>query len=102
MYKIALICQFGASTGMLKHALEKEASNRSIDMEVAAFPEAELDNIIDYYDFILVAPQMMYKFNDFKTTYESKANKLGLIEPVDFGMMNAEKILSETLNKISN
>ena len=97
MFKIALICQNGASTGMVVRKMKDYAQKNQIDVEISAYPDSMLANIIDDKDVILIGPQVAFKKASFINAYPDKVAKFTVVNTMDFGMMNGEKILKEAI-----
>jgi PTS system cellobiose-specific IIB component len=101
MYRIALVCENGASTGMVVRKMQAVAEKKGITAEIKAYPYTQLENFINEYDVILFGPQLAYKLNQAKRVFSQYADKMETISPMDFGMMNGEKILNDAI-KIAN
>ena len=97
MYKIALVCENGASTGMVVKKMRVAAENQGIEADIAAYPFTQMENFIDDKDVILLGPQLAYKKELAKNTFPQHADKIETISPMDFGMMNGAKILEEAI-----
>lgn len=97
MDKIALICQYGASTGLCVKKMQEYAAQENIDVEIAAYSFSQLPNIVDDVNCILLGPQLGYKFKQFVNEYPANAHKMAVIDAMDFGMMDGEKILKNAL-----
>lgn len=95
MYNIILVCQFGASTGMFASKMNEAAKKLNIDAKCTAYPESRLDEFIADADFVLLGPQIAYKKDEISATYSQYQNKIHLIDYMDFGMMNGEKIIKQ-------
>ncbi len=100
MIKIALICQYGASTGMCVKKMQEYAKKENIDVHITAYSFSQLPNIVDDVNCILLGPQLGYKFNQFTQEYPENARKMAVIDALDFGMMNGEKILKDALKRV--
>ena len=87
--KIVLVCQAGASTSIMVNQMKKFADQDDV---IHAFPFSKLESIVDDYDVVLVGPQLRYKFLEAKKTAEDHGKKCGLIDSIDYGMMNGEKV----------
>lgn len=46
---------------------------------------------------LLIGPQVGYLEDDFKAKYEPKGIKVSVINTMDYGMMNGEKVLGDAL-----
>lgn len=100
MLKIALVCKFGASTGMLARKIAEAAKKMNVDISINAFPEDKMGVVLQEYDAVLVGPQLLYRLDILKQTYSDQADKIMVIDAVDFGTMNGEKILKKTIEEI--
>lgn len=95
--KISLICQHGASTGMVVNKMKDAATEKGVKADIAAYPDSQLDNIVADSDIILAGPQVSFKVDGYKKKYPEYADKFHVINTMDFGMMNGEKILNDAL-----
>lgn len=102
MYKIALVCQHGASTGLCMRKMVEASGKLDISCDIDAYSEAELANIVDEMDFILLGPQLSFKLAQFQKSYPQHATKMAVINAMDFGMMDGEKILKDTISRIES
>ncbi|AEE92381.1 Phosphotransferase system lactose/cellobiose-specific IIB subunit [Tepidanaerobacter acetatoxydans Re1] len=102
MYKIALVCQHGASTGLCVRKMIEAAEKLGIESSIAAYPDSQMDNLIEEMDCILLGPQLMFKKEQFKNEYPKYAGKIAVINTIDFGMMNGEKILKDAIALIES
>jgi len=100
MYKIALICEHGASTGMCVRKMIESSKELGIECEIAAFSSSSLDNIVDEKDCILLGPQLAFKLSSFEKAHPEYAYKLAVINAMDFGMMDGKKILNDAIELI--
>ena len=97
MYKIALICEHGASTGLCVQKMIAAAKDMGVEAEISAHSFAQLDNLVNTMDVLLIGPQLSYKLDTFKNSYPGQASKLSVINPMDFGMMDGAKILKAAM-----
>lgn len=97
MYKIALVCENGASTGMVVRKMREEAQKRGIEAEINAYPFTQMENFADEMDAILFGPQLAFKKDMAKKNFPQSAAKIEVIAPMDFGMMNGAKILDDAI-----
>lgn len=102
MYKIALVCENGASTGMVVRKMVSAAQSKGIEAEIAAYPFTQLENFIDDKDVILIGPQMAFKKDAAIKSFPQHAGKISTIAPMDFGMMNGAKILDDAIKIAEN
>ncbi len=97
MYKIALVCENGASTGMVVRKMKEAAQKQGIEAEIEAYPYTQLENFITEKDIILLGPQLAFKKDITIKTFSDHAAKIDVIKAMDFGMMNGDKILKDAI-----
>ncbi|MDR3434190.1 MAG: PTS sugar transporter subunit IIB [Rouxiella aceris] len=102
MNKILLCCAAGMSTSMLVQRMEKYAKQNDIDVEINAIGFEEFSEQIQNYDCCLLGPQIKYKLAEFKAIADQQHKPVVVINTMDYGMMNGEKILNETLKMIAS
>lgn len=61
MFNIVLLCQFGASTGMLAEQIKKAAAKRGEEAIVNAYSFSRIRDVIDGADVILLGPQIRFQ-----------------------------------------
>ena len=102
MYKIMLVCENGASTGMVVKRMKEAAAIKKIDAEIAAYPYTQMESFVEEADVILLGPQLAFKKDITLKTFSKHAQKIDVIKAVDFGMMKGEKILEDAITIINN
>ncbi|MCL2893707.1 PTS sugar transporter subunit IIB [Brenneria tiliae] len=100
MNKILLCCAAGMSTSMLVQRMEKAAREKEIAVEIKAVGFDEFSEIISEYDCCLLGPQIKYKLAEFKAIADEQNKPVAVINTIDYGMMNGEKVLSAALAMI--
>lgn len=62
MYEIVLLCQYGASTGMLTTKMLEEAKKQNIEVNINDYPEYQLESIMSSkkVDVVLMGPQIRF------------------------------------------
>ena len=67
MKRVYLFCSAGMSTSMLASKMQGVANDHDLPIEVEAFPDGKIGQIIDerHPDVILLGPQVKYRFNEF-------------------------------------
>ncbi|GFP74672.1 PTS sugar transporter subunit IIB [Clostridium fungisolvens] len=99
MLQITLICAGGMSTSMLVAKMQKSAKDKGIETEIRATAEGKFKKeYSDKTDVLLLGPQVGFMLNDFKKEYEPKGMKVDVIDSIDYGMMNGEKVLNKALS----
>ncbi len=97
MYKIALVCENGASTGMVVKKMIAAAKSKGIAADIAAYPFTQMENFIQEKDAVLLGPQLAFKKAAARKSFPEYAEKIDTIAPMDFGMMNGDKILEDAI-----
>lgn len=97
MKQITLVCAAGMSTSMLVQKMQKAAQAQNLEVEIRATSESSFKEYADKTDVLLIGPQVGYLQHDFKAKYEPKGIKVSVINIVDYGMMNGEKVLGDAL-----
>ena len=99
MIQITLVCAGGMSTSMLVAKMKKAAEAKGVEAEIRAIAEGKFKkDYSDKTDVLLLGPQIGYMVDDFKKEYEPKGIKVDVIDSIDYGMMNGEKVLNIALN----
>ena len=97
MKQITLICAGGFSTSMLVASMEEAAKNQGLEVVVRAASESRFVEYENETDILLLGPQVGFLVDDFKAKYAGKAMKVAVIDSMDYGMMNGEKVLKDAL-----
>ena len=100
MLNIVLLCQFGASTGMLAKKIEEAAKEENIEAVVNAYGVSRVGEVVSSADIILLGPQMRFQLNTFEKEYSSMNVPFMVIDTVDYGMMNGKKVFQDILKKL--
>lgn len=101
MVKIGLFCAAGMSTSMLVKKMTESAKNKGLDVQIEAHPESELTRILDEgIDIALLGPQVRFKLQSLRVLCDTKGVPIDVIDSMDYGMMNGEKVLSAALELI--
>ena len=88
----------GFSTGLLVEKMKKAAVAQGENVEINAISASTLENVIDNYDCLLIAPQISYMENEIAAKYPNKPYYV--IQPKDYGRLNGEKVLKKALEII--
>lgn len=99
MKKVYLFCSAGMSTSMLASKMQKVADEHQLPIEVEAFPDGKIGQIIDerHPDVILLGPQVKYRFEEISKKYGDTGIPIQVIDQTDYGMMNGEKVLKSAI-----
>ncbi len=96
MKKILLMCMGGFSTGLLVEKMKNVAKENGESVDIKAISTSSLDEVAGDYDCLLLAPQINYLAEDVKSKYPELP--LYLIQPMDYGRLNAQKILTKAMD----
>lgn len=99
MKKVYLFCSAGMSTSMLASKMQKVADDHQLPIEVEAFPDGKIGQIIDerHPDVILLGPQVKYRYEEISKKYGSTGIPIQVIDQTDYGMMDGEKVLKSAI-----
>lgn len=99
MKKVYLFCSAGMSTSMLAANMQQVANQRSLEIEVKAFPYDKLGEIIStqHPDCILLGPQVKYLYDQTMKEFGNAGIPIEVIDSGDYGMMNGEKVLKSAV-----
>jgi PTS system cellobiose-specific IIB component len=97
MKRITLICAGGMSTSILMTKMEAAATRLGLEVTIRAAAESKFKEYENETDILLLGPQVGFMLKKFKETYEPKGIKVAVIESIDYGMINGEKVLKKAL-----
>lgn len=99
MKRVYLFCSAGMSTSMLASKMQGVANEHDLPIEVEAFPDGKIGQIIEerHPDVILLGPQVKYRFNEISEKYGSTGIPIQVIDQTDYGMMSGEKVLKSAI-----
>jgi len=97
MKKIALFCSAGMSTSLLVTKMQKVAEAKGIEVSIEAYPEATMETELDNVDAVLIGPQIKYLLRKLKKICDEKSVPISVINTMDYGMMDGEKVLNQAL-----
>lgn len=95
--KITLACAGGMSTEMLCKKIISAAEQSGFECECHAYGLAMLHEAVPGSDLVLLGPQVRYRLNDVSKTYPDIP--VEVINMMDYGAMNGEKIFSDMAKK---
>jgi len=100
--KIYLFCSAGMSTSMLAGSMQKSADDHNLPITVKAFPLQQLDEIYEkeHPDCLLLGPQVKFLFKEMSAKYTALGVPIGVIDSLDYGAMDGEKVLKEAIKLI--
>ena len=98
MKRILLVCSAGMSTSLLVSKMQAAAEAQGIECSINAVGEAELKKHENEIDVLLLGPQVRFLLNKMKTKFEPLGIPVEVINTVDYGTMNGEKVLKHALS----
>ncbi|WP_019243333.1 MULTISPECIES: PTS sugar transporter subunit IIB [Bacillus] len=97
MTKIGLFCSAGMSTSMLVTKMKQAAETKGLEVEINAYPESELEQIVDSIDVALLGPQVKFLLAKAQGVCAPKGVPVEVINTIDYGMMNGANVLEHAL-----
>ena len=95
MKNILLACNAGMSTSLLVQKMQAEAKAQGLEVAIQANPLNKALEKVDTADVLLLGPQIAYAKKDAEAAAGDKP--VAVIAMVDYGRMNAKKILADAL-----
>lgn len=100
MLNIMLVCSAGMSTSLLVNKMNKVAKEKRLDVNVVAVAEVDVKSNMDKVDVILLGPQVRYLLPNMKEIMKPKGVPVEVVNTVDYGTMNGEKVLEYVLSLV--
>ena len=97
--KILLCCSAGMSSSILVKSMRQAAMKLEVDCAIASVSVTQVPQYISKVDVILVAPQLTYELNRIREKAVPYKVRVFPIGRGDYGQMNGERILLQTLSK---
>jgi len=97
MKKILLCCSAGMSTSLMVNKMQKAAADKGIEVEIWAEPMDKASSEVPKADVVLLGSQIKFALPEIKKLTDQAGNKIGVIDMMDYGMMNGEKVLNMAL-----
>ena len=89
--RILFICGNGVSSGMIAARTAKAGQSKGHDVETEAYSYAELSEVIDDFDVVLLAPQMKCNEDMVKEICEEHNRKYAIIDNYAFSTLDGAK-----------
>lgn len=98
MKRFYLFCNAGMSTSLLAARMQKVAEEHNLPIEVKAFSDAEMDDIVNAYhpDVILLGPQVKHIYEKVEEKYGDQCPVM-VIDSQDYGTVNGERVLKRAM-----
>ncbi len=100
MTTITIVCSSGMSTSLLASRMNKAASDAGMDVSVRAASENAFKDLAGDTDVLLLGPQVGYRLAKMKAQYEPLGIKVAVINSIDYGMMDGQKVLKTALDML--
>ena len=97
MLNIVLLCQYGASTGLVAEKITEAAKKRGMEAVVNAYSVSEAAKVIPTADIVLLGPQVRFHQKNLEKAHGHYGVPIVAMQPVDYGRMNGEGILNSAL-----
>ena len=97
MLNIVLLCQYGASTGLVAEKISEAAKKRGIEATVNAYSVSEAGKVIPTADIVLLGPQVRFHQKNLEKAYGEYGVPITAMQATDYGRMNGEGILDTVL-----
>ncbi|AJG97411.1 MULTISPECIES: PTS sugar transporter subunit IIB [Clostridium] len=97
MRYITLVCAAGMSTSILMARMQESAKKQGIEAKIVAMSESKFEEYEEPTEVLLLGPQIEYMADEMKEQYEPKGIKVAVIDMMDYGTLNGEKVLKDAL-----
>ncbi|HEY1845173.1 MAG TPA: PTS sugar transporter subunit IIB [Buttiauxella sp.] len=97
MKKIMLCCAAGMSTSMLVQKMRAEAAKRSLEVEIDAWPVAEIESQLHHADVVLLGPQVQFELPRLTELSTPLGKPVAVIDMMDYGTMRGDRVLDKAL-----
>ena len=99
MKRVYLFCSAGMSTSMLAWKMQGVANSHNLPIEVVAFPDGKIGQIIEEKrpDVILLGPQVKFRYQEIVSEFGSTGIPIQVIDQTAYGMMDGEKVLKSAI-----
>lgn len=98
MKNIVLICAAGMSTSLLVNKMKDYCKSINYEANINAYSMSEVDRYAEDADIVLLGPQVRFNLNKIQSKYPHK--EVQVIDMVDYGMMNGEKVMKKVIETI--
>lgn len=100
MKKIVLVCGAGMSTSLLVTRMIEAAKQKGEEFEIIAVPSGGMKGHVEDADVLLLGPQVSFMKKEFIEKYDPYNVVVEVINSIDYGMMNGEKVLDFAIELI--
>ncbi|AEO26068.1 PTS sugar transporter subunit IIB [Listeria monocytogenes] len=100
MNNIMLVCSAGMSTSLLVKKMTEAIEKQQVDATVIAVAEVDFDKYKGNVDVVLLAPQVRFLEKNLKRVLDPLGIPVAIINGIDYGTMDGEKVLNDALAMI--
>ncbi|EFR87460.1 PTS sugar transporter subunit IIB [Listeria marthii] len=100
MNNIMLVCSAGMSTSLLVKKMTEAIEKKQVEATVIAVAEADFDKYKGDVDVVLLAPQVRFLEKNLKRVLDPLGIPVAIINGIDYGTMDGEKVLNDALAMI--
>ncbi|EAG6645990.1 PTS sugar transporter subunit IIB [Listeria monocytogenes] len=100
MNNIMLVCSAGMSTSLLVKKMTEAIEKQQVDAAVIAVAEVDFDKYKGNVDVVLLAPQVRFLEKNLKRVLDPLGIPVAIINGIDYGTMDGEKVLNDALAMI--
>lgn len=102
MKRVYLFCSAGMSTSLVALKMQQVADKHNLPIEVKAFSDSKMSIIVEEFhpEVILLGPQVKFKYEEAKEKYEPQGIKVAVIDTVDYGKADGERILKRAIKML--
>jgi len=97
---ILLACSAGMSTSLLVTKMEEAAKEKGIEVSIWAVSQDKAPTEMEKADVLLIGPQMRFMKKKFAKVAEEVGIPLDVIDPMAYGRVDGEAVLSKALELI--
>lgn len=101
MKNILLVCNAGMSTSVVVEKMKKEAEAQNLDVNIRAVSDAEVSQVKNETDVVLLGPQIGFMQEEIKKKL-AENTPVSVIGFIDYGRSNGKAILEQALDLLEN
>lgn len=89
---ILLICAGGLSTSLLVSKMKTYAASIGEDCNIEAHPAANLSELIERFDIVMLGPQISHKLESINKQFGHLLKPIQVIESADYGLCRGKEV----------
>lgn len=98
--QILFICGNGVSSGMIASRTESAGIEKGYDAHTDAYSYTQLEDVIDDFDVVMVAPQIQFQEPLIKEICEEHKKPYALIDPTAYSMLDGTKVFEQAITAV--